>query len=126
MNYDKRLFKSIIVFSDSAILRVTTTVPVIYISQLKDTIMSYQQKLLLLEEIEPIAKRLREASVVDTETEDKHTQSVREIIAKKEDALRNGKCPKCGGDLILRNGKYGRFYGCSNYPKCTYTNNIRW
>ena len=125
LNYDKRLFKSIIVFSDSAILRVNTTIPVIYISQLKETIMSYQQELLLLEEIEPIAKRLREASVFDTETEDKHTQSVREIIAKKEETLRNGKCPKCGGDLILRNGKYGCFYGCSNYPKCTYTNNIR-
>lgn len=33
-------------------------------------------------------------------------------------------CPKCGGTLIERNGKYGRFYGCSNYPKCKYTKNI--
>ncbi|MCI9110673.1 MAG: UvrD-helicase domain-containing protein [Bacilli bacterium] len=30
-------------------------------------------------------------------------------------------CPKCGNVLIGRNGKYGRFYGCKNYPKCTYT-----
>jgi hypothetical protein len=30
-------------------------------------------------------------------------------------------CPECGGDLILREGKYGKFYGCSNYPKCRYT-----
>jgi len=30
-------------------------------------------------------------------------------------------CPKCGGDLIPRDGKYGRFYGCSNFPKCKYT-----
>lgn len=33
------------------------------------------------------------------------------------------KCPKCGGNLILKNGKYGSFYGCSNYPNCKYTKN---
>lgn len=26
----------------------------------------------------------------------------------------------CGGRLVLRNGRYGQFYGCSNYPKCNY------
>ncbi|MFA5990849.1 MAG: topoisomerase DNA-binding C4 zinc finger domain-containing protein [Candidatus Doudnabacteria bacterium] len=30
-------------------------------------------------------------------------------------------CPKCGGDLVFRNGKFGQFTGCSNYPKCRYT-----
>lgn len=29
-------------------------------------------------------------------------------------------CPKCGGKLIKRRGKYGEFIGCSNYPKCHY------
>ena len=33
-------------------------------------------------------------------------------------------CSLCGGKLVLRNGKYGKFYGCSNYPKCNYTRNI--
>lgn len=31
------------------------------------------------------------------------------------------KCPKCGGLLKLKSGKYGRFYGCMNYPSCGYT-----
>jgi restriction system protein len=30
-------------------------------------------------------------------------------------------CPQCGGTLIERKGKFGRFMGCSNYPKCKYT-----
>ena len=30
-------------------------------------------------------------------------------------------CPECGGKLIMRNGKYGSFIGCSNFPKCRYT-----
>lgn len=31
------------------------------------------------------------------------------------------KCPLDGGTLMKRRGKYGPFLGCSNYPKCTYT-----
>lgn len=30
-------------------------------------------------------------------------------------------CQWCGGKLVLRRGKNGEFYGCSNYPKCRYT-----
>ncbi len=32
-------------------------------------------------------------------------------------------CPKCGGSLVERKGKYGKFLGCSNYPKCRYVKN---
>lgn len=41
----------------------------------------------------------------------------------KSDKIENNNniCPKCGGTLIERNGKYGTFIGCSNYPKCHYT-----
>ena len=31
------------------------------------------------------------------------------------------KCPQCGGTLMERSGKYGAFFGCSNYPKCKYS-----
>ncbi len=33
-------------------------------------------------------------------------------------------CPKCGGEMIRRNGRYGEFWGCGNFPKCRYTQNI--
>ena len=37
----------------------------------------------------------------------------------------NGKpCPRCGGRLSERNGRYGRFLGCTNYPRCRYTENL--
>lgn len=38
--------------------------------------------------------------------------------------LGNMVCPDCGGNLVKRNGKFGEFYGCSNYPKCKYTKKI--
>lgn len=28
------------------------------------------------------------------------------------------RCPKCGAAMVLRTSKYGKFYGCPNYPKC--------
>jgi len=34
--------------------------------------------------------------------------------------LERGICPRCGGKLVLRKGKYGEFWGCSNYPKCKF------
>ena len=33
-------------------------------------------------------------------------------------------CPLCQGSLKERSGKYGKFYGCSNYPTCKYTKRI--
>lgn len=32
-------------------------------------------------------------------------------------------CERCGARMVLRQGVNGEFYGCSNYPKCTYTKN---
>ncbi len=31
------------------------------------------------------------------------------------------KCPRCGGELVIRWGRYGKFISCSNFPKCRYT-----
>lgn len=41
------------------------------------------------------------------------------IVQDKEDI-----CPKCGYKLIIRTGKRGKFWGCSNFPNCKFTKNI--
>ena len=46
------------------------------------------------------------------------------VIAYKEslkELQRQKICPYCKSELILRNGKNGKFYGCKNFPKCRYT-----
>ena len=35
------------------------------------------------------------------------------------------ECPKCGQYLVKRKGKYGEFLGCSGYPGCRYTEDIK-
>lgn len=49
-----------------------------------------------------------------------HTQEVRDRTARKKAASAAHICPRCGSPLVLRNGKYGSFYGCSAYPACHY------
>lgn len=34
-------------------------------------------------------------------------------------------CPECGSVMKLRKGRYGMFWGCSNYPKCNHIENIK-
>ena len=41
-------------------------------------------------------------------------------MEKKELEKTGETCPECGGDLVVRIGKYGKFVSCSNYPKCKY------
>ncbi len=41
---------------------------------------------------------------------------------KKAELQKVGReCPKCGHDLIIRWGRYGKFISCSNFPDCRYT-----
>ena len=42
-------------------------------------------------------------------------------IKRTQKEFDRGVCPRCGGRLVERNGQYGEFYGCSNYPKCKFT-----
>ena len=66
---------------------------------------------------EPFAKALEEA---------KTTARNAAIVVPKPGFERTGEtCPECGGDVVLRSGKFGTFKGCLNYPKCTWTSSVR-
>ncbi|HIU11102.1 MAG TPA: type I DNA topoisomerase [Candidatus Onthocola stercorigallinarum] len=41
-------------------------------------------------------------------------------MEKKAPVATGEICPECGGDLVIRKGKYGEFVACSNYPTCKY------
>lgn len=43
----------------------------------------------------------------------------------KEEMEKQPKCPSCKtGRMVVREGKYGKFAGCSNYPKCKQTQQV--
>lgn len=67
----------------------------------------YYQKLTELAKECPIGKR-------------EHVEKIRGM----QDALSRGICPRCGGALVLRKGRNGEFYGCSNYPACRFSKDL--
>ena len=48
------------------------------------------------------------------------TEDGKETVLK-QDVTVDFKCELCGADMVVRQGKYGDFYACSNYPKCKNT-----
>lgn len=44
-----------------------------------------------------------------------------EMEAEKSDVV----CDKCGATMVYKNGKFGRFLACPNYPDCKNTKNIQ-
>ena len=44
-------------------------------------------------------------------------------LSKKEltEETTDEKCPECGKDLIIKVGRFGKFYACTGYPDCRYT-----
>lgn len=55
-------------------------------------------------------------------------QAVYECLGKELQKNKNSpqmkKCPRCGGFMQKRNGRFGVFWGCGGYPDCRYTENI--
>jgi len=43
---------------------------------------------------------------------------------KPEPEMTDRTCPKCGAPLLIRTSRFGKFYACSKFPKCRYTENM--
>ncbi|MBQ4137582.1 MAG: type I DNA topoisomerase [Clostridia bacterium] len=43
---------------------------------------------------------------------------------KQEENVTGEKCEKCGSNMVIRNGRFGSFYACANYPHCKNTRQI--
>jgi DNA topoisomerase-1 len=50
----------------------------------------------------------------------KTTRKLDQKVQQKPPVPLEEDCPKCGKQLVLRNGQYGEFVSCSGYPKCKY------
>jgi DNA topoisomerase-1 len=42
------------------------------------------------------------------------------LTAAKPDQILDEKCPKCGSNLVVKQGRYGEFTACTSYPSCKY------
>ncbi len=98
---------------------------VLTLDELINYIHSFSIKVLTSNESEFIASIFQTENIPSEAIRKVHINNVQRAInfheLKATKGIGPGICPQCGGKLIIRNGKYGSFYGCSNYPKCRYT-----
>ena len=114
----------LVVFTGEATLKVSGCDEVIYDGMLYETICRYHTRVFTPELMNVYAKIIDEKIEENRETISAHVKGVKERTARWDQEVNAGQCPCCDGHLVLRKGKYGSFYGCSNYPKCKFTKNI--
>lgn len=117
-------FISIVAFSKRATLKNRYLNNVIYWNRINKFIRSYSQKKISLEIMQDAYNILLNANCDSSDTLKLHIKNVRHEIHRHQTSVDNGFCPKCGAQLVLRKGSYGKFYGCSNYPRCRFTHNL--
>ena len=115
---------SIILFTKRSNLKVNTETTVIYYNKVNKVIKRSRKKEFTKEEVDYIYKKLNELNIDSFKQRVVHVKNVKRNIKEAEKKLRKNKCPRCGGKLKKKKGKYGKFKRCKNYPECTFRINI--
>jgi uncharacterized paraquat-inducible protein A len=102
---------------------------VVYPKQLKQVLEQHGTSVIDRETKQLLTQKLETALVKDKQQEKemkkRHVQTIRTKQKQTEQHIQQNRCPKCGGALVVKRGKYGKFKSCSNYPKCKFTQAIR-
>lgn len=112
---DEKLI-SIVCIPSTAKINVNSKVTV-GIGNLLPKIKSYSNKIIY--NVEELYLKILNSNIIDRKEKMKHVKTAKNIKDKKEIENIN-KCPECGGNLVQRESEYGKFIGCSNYPRCRY------
>jgi len=108
-------FISIIVFPKAHLMTKTNT-SVGYIGSIRRKYKAQTKKIFSVEELNRIYGLLMEFKNNPPVSNKQHIESIKAMKTKIDDNI----CPRCGNPLLLKNGQYGTFYGCSGYPQCTF------
>ena len=119
LKLDNNIFIPIVCFSNETTLRIKTKSIVVQLGKLLEIIKKFYKEQLDID-INLIADKIEKLNIENNEKRKEHIKNIKEKIKSDNIKVDNMICPKCGNELILKNGKYGTFVGCSNYPNCRY------
>lgn len=119
LHLEEKKFISIVCISNQAKVKVNDR-NVVQLDNINELILSYEKEIVDTNLIE-IENLLKVNNITDKTIKKQHVKNIKNNIKINENNEKNMICPKCGSTLVERNGKYGNFIGCSNYPKCRYT-----
>ena len=118
LNFSEDKFISIICISNQAKIKVKAK-NVTQLDFVNDLIKSYNNEI-IIEDFSKIKNTIEQNNITDKEIRKNHIKNIKNTVKENNDKEKNMICPKCGGKLVERNGKYGNFIGCSNFPNCKY------
>lgn len=120
-------FIPIVAFSTEADLKVHIEKEhVIYIKNIVKCIKQLSvDKCYDMDQVRVMKQVIEKNQLKEKQERKDHITNTRKNIKLTNEKIKGNICPRCGGTLVLRKGKYGTFYGCSNYPKCRYTINTK-
>ena len=118
---DKKVIIPIACFTGSAKLKLDNYDGVVLVTKLKDKVLSYKETVFSKEDIKKYSEILTKSDINTSENMAKHIDTIKKQGEEYKQSISEGICPRCGGKLVERKGKYGTFTGCSNYPKCRFT-----
>ena len=122
-DYPNIKYHPIVVFSGNATLKsIESSIPVIYSNRLNSTIRRLSfEKCLSIDEVNKIQTILESSELKERNARKEHIKNIKQNVREKKIKMANLICPRFNGELKLRNGRNGKFYGCSNYPRCKFT-----
>lgn len=106
-------------------INVTGDCKVVYYNEVLTVIKRHKDLYITHDNIEQIVKYLEEVNITDKTARKNHNQQIHQLQYVRQQKIENGICPRCGGEIVYKNGKYGPFLGCSNYPKCNFIQNLK-
>ncbi|MBE8714367.1 NERD domain-containing protein [Sphingobacterium hungaricum] len=107
----------IVVFTGSARLKVNCSYPVIIFYRLLKTIKSSKEiniSEFTRDEIYNLLLKIN-GNIPNIEAKKFGNTTIKQ---------KNNLCPDCNSPLIPKQGKFGRFMGCTNFPRCRYTKRL--
>lgn len=116
-------FIPIVVFNNNADLKVHISHSIVVNRRrLKRTIRQYRTVILDQRTMEGIIQTINQNRIIaDKKKLKQHKLNTKFQQHRKTKLIKQGICPQCGGQIIMQRGKYGSFYGCSNFPRCKFT-----
>ena len=120
LNLDENQVFNIVCIPSGAKLKINHDGELVRYYNILEKILSYKEKILF--NINEIIYNIENNNIKD---KDKRKEYVQKLKNSNKNLIQLNKCPFCGSNLIKKNGKFGKFIGCTNYPRCKYTRNIK-
>lgn len=118
---------SLICFSNNSYIRTNTLTKVLKINYINTFIKNHRKIRINAKKEHMVQVLLKEDVQKDRLVDHQNQVKFKKVLNEQKtiNIYYDEMCPLCSNFLLIKNGKYGQFIGCSNYPTCKYTKELK-